>query len=98
MHTVHVIAGGLLLLGIFLAFARAFDGVRHAVRGRFILAFIPVWLACALFNLWIAVARAGYPLSDELAAFLAGFGVPAALAYWLHRRVVAVEENGLERD
>lgn len=87
MHTVYVIAGGLLLLGIFLVFARAFDGVDHAMRGRFILAFIPVWLACALYNLWIGVSRAGYPVSDELPIFLVVFGVPASLAYWLRRRV-----------
>lgn len=95
MHSVQVIAGGLMLLGIFLAFARAFDGLDHVTRGRFILAFIPVWLACALFDLWIGVARAGYPLSDELAAFVAVFGVPAALAYWLRRRV-GLQARGLQ--
>jgi hypothetical protein len=86
MHTIYVIAGGLLLLGIFLLFARGLSGVHSSVRGRFPLTFIPVWLACAAFNMWVGVARAGYPLSDELPVFLVVFAVPAAVAFWFWRR------------
>jgi hypothetical protein len=85
MHTVYVIAGGLLLLGIFLLFARALRGA-PARRRRLLLAFFPVWLACAAFNMWVGVARAGYPLADELPVFALVFAVPAAVAYWLWRR------------
>lgn len=86
MHTIYVIAGGLLLLGVFLLFARALSGVGHSLRGRFILAFIPVWLSCAAFNMWIGVSRAGYPVGDELPIFAVVFAVPAAVAWWLWRR------------
>ena len=85
MHTIYVIAGGLLLLGVFLLFARALSGVSHSLRGRFILAFIPVWLACAAFNMWIGVSRAGYSVGEELPIFLAVFAIPSAVAWWLWR-------------
>ena len=86
MHTIYVIVGGLLLLGIFLLFARALAGVGPSLRGRFLLAFIPVWLACAAFNMWIGVSRAGYSVGDELPIFAVVFAVPAAAAWWLWRR------------
>ena len=86
MHTIHVTAGGLLLLGIFVLFARSLSGVDQRGRGRFILAFIPVWLACAAFNMWIGVSRAGFPLAYELPVFLVVFAIPAAAAWWLWRR------------
>ena len=88
MHTIYVIAGGLLLLGIFALFARALSGAHPSVRGRLLLAFIPVWLACAAFNMWVGVSRAGYSVGDELPVFLVVFAVPSALALWLRRRQV----------
>ena len=87
MHTIHVIAGGLLLLAIFVLFARRLSGVHRAVRGRLVLTFIPVWLACAAFNMWVGVARAGYSVADELPVFALVFAVPAGTAYWLWRRL-----------
>lgn len=92
MHTIYVILGGLLLLGIFLLFARALSGVHRSARSRLLLAFIPVWLACAAYNMWVGVVRAGYPLSDELPVFLVVFAVPTAVAYGLWRRQVGSEE------
>lgn len=88
MHTFYVIAGGLLLLGIFVLFARALSDVRRRARGRLLLAFIPVWLACAAFNMWVGVSRAGYSVGDELPIFVVVFAVPAGLAAWLWRRLV----------
>jgi hypothetical protein len=86
MYTIYVIAGGLLLLGIFVGFARALSGVDHSVRGRCILAFIPVWLACAAFSMWVGISRGGYPLGYELSIFVFVFAIPAAAAWWLWRR------------
>ena len=86
MHTIYVIAGGLLLLGVFLLFARALSGVARFLRGRLILAFGPVWLACAAFHMWIGISRAGYSVGDELPIFLVVFAIPATLAWWLGRR------------
>jgi hypothetical protein len=88
MHTLYVIAGGLLLLGIFVLFARALSDVHRGARGKLLLAFIPVWLACAAFNMWVGVSRAGYSVGDELPVFVVVFVVPAAIAFWLWRRMV----------
>ena len=88
MHSFYVIAGGLLLLGIFAAFARALTGVHPTVRGRLLLAFVPVWLGCAAFNMWVGVSRAGYSVGDEFPIFLVVFMIPAGGAFWLWRRLV----------
>ena len=88
MHTVYVIAGGLLLLAIFALLARGLRGAPAATRGRVLLAFLPVWLACATFNMWVGVSRAGYSVADELPILLLVFAVPAAVALWLWRRTV----------
>ena len=87
MHTFYAIAGGLLLLGIFVLFARALSDVHRGARRKLLLAFIPVWLACAAFNMWVGVSRAGYSVGDELPVFVVVFAVPAALAFWLRRRM-----------
>ncbi|MFC5576989.1 hypothetical protein ACFPOA_03035 [Lysobacter niabensis] len=91
MHTIYVVALGLLLLGICLLFARALPGAGHSLRGRFILTFIPVWLACAAFNMWVGVSRGGYPVGDELPLFLIVFAIPASAAWWLWRRHARAE-------
>jgi hypothetical protein len=42
-------------------------------------------IQAAGFNLWVGVARAGYPLADEIPFFLVVFAVPAgatALLWW----------------
>jgi len=47
--------------------------------------FIPIWLAAALLNMWVGVARAGYSISEELPIFLLIFALPAgvaAFAWW----------------
>ena len=89
MHTVVVIASGLLLLAAFVALARARAGAPGIVRAAWW--FVPVWLAAALANLSIGVIRAGYPLREELPVFGLVFAVPAiaALAVGLRARGAA---------
>ena len=66
-HTLKVIAGGLVLLGLFLLGGRLLSasapalGMAGAVRW-----FIPVWLVAAAVNMWIGVTRAGYSVGEEL--------------------------------
>lgn len=86
MHTVYVIVGGLMLLGLFALFARALSDPGRTRRRRLLLAFVPVWLACATWNLWVGVSRAGYGLGEELPVCVVVFAVPAALALWLAHR------------
>jgi hypothetical protein len=70
VHTVKVIACGLVLLTLCLVFGRA-AGAKL---------FLPLWLVAAAVNLWIGVARAGYSVADEAPVFLLVFGIPAAVA------------------
>jgi len=80
-HTLKVIAGGLVLLGLFLLGGRLLSasapslGMAGAVRW-----FLPVWLVAASVNMWIGVSRAGYSVGEEAPIFLIVFAVPAAVA------------------
>jgi hypothetical protein len=79
MHMLMVIAGGAVLLGVFLLFGKLWGGETAA----FALAaklFMPVWLAVSIANLWVGVNHAGYAVREELPILLFVFLVPAALA------------------
>jgi hypothetical protein len=85
MHTIMVIAGGLVLLGLFLLVGRLAGGL----AARTALWFVPVWLLAAAINMWIGVNRAGYSVAAEAPIFLVVFAVPAAvalLARWMLAR------------
>ena len=82
MHTVKIIAGGLLLLALGLTAGRWLGGGQPGL-GTAARYFIPVWLALAALNLWIGVNRAGYGLADEAPIFVVVFAVPAAVAAFL---------------
>lgn len=84
MHTLMVLAGGLILFGLCLFVGRATGG--RAGMARAALAFIPLWLVIAAVNLWVGVSRAGYTVAEETPIFLLLFGPPAAFAYVLYRR------------
>lgn len=83
MHTIRIIAAGLVLLGAFLAGARIVGspGAMARAAGWF----VPVWLVAAIVNLWIGVSQAGYTVAQELPILLVVFGVPAAVALVLRR-------------
>ena len=76
MHTLIVVASGLVLLGLCLVVGR----VLGAAMARAALVFLPLWLAGAALNMWFGVARAGYSVADEAPIFAIVFGVPAAIA------------------
>jgi len=79
MRTVIIIVGGIVLLGICLLVGRWIGGgTATMVAGAKI--FLPIWLAAALVNMWIGVARAGYSVAEELPIFLLIFAIPAAVA------------------
>ncbi len=79
MHIVLVMAGGVLLLGVFLLFGKLWggDALGSATAAK---VFIPVWLAIAVVNLWIGVSKAGYTVREELPILLVVFIIPAAAA------------------
>ena len=79
MHMLMVIAGGTVLLGVFLLFGKLWGGdtAGLALAAK---AFIPVWLVFSLANLWVGVSHAGYTVREELPILVVVFLVPAALA------------------
>ena len=78
MHTVMVVLGGFLLLGICLLAGRLMKTMPIAA-----LIFIPIWLGAAAINMWIGVSRAGYSVAEELPIFLAVFAIPAVVALFV---------------
>ncbi len=85
MHTVIVIAVGLLILAGALVLGHTAGGAAGAARAA--LWFLPVWLLGAALNMHIGVSRAGYAIGDEAPVFLLVFAAPAALALLLWRRL-----------
>jgi hypothetical protein len=80
MHTIKVIAGGFVLLGVFLLFGRWIGGGTSSALASAASYFIPIWLVAAAVNMWVGVARAGYPVAEEVPYFIVVFAVPAAAA------------------
>jgi hypothetical protein len=80
-HTLKVIAGGLLLLGLLVLAAR-FVHAGNPTAGMAAAArrFVPIWLIGAAINMWFGGARAGYSVAEETPIFLVVFAVPAAVA------------------
>jgi len=78
MRTAMIIAGGVVLFGLFALVARFMGGTQTVAMAAKI--FIPLWLVAALVNMWLGVARAGYSIAEELPIFLLIFAIPAAVA------------------
>jgi len=79
MHMMLVILGGIALFGVFCLFVWLWgeDSASVAVAAK---AFIPLWLAMALVNMWVGVTKAGYTVMQELPIFLIVAAIPAAIA------------------
>jgi len=86
MHTVKVIAAGLLLLAVFVLSGRFFgSGASSAAQAA--LWFIGCWLLVSAGNLLAGVISAGYSVQDELPIFLVVFAVPSGVALLLRKLV-----------
>ncbi len=84
MHVVLVIAGGLVLLGVFVLFGWLW-GASSAGMALAAKCFVPAWLLVAAANMWVGVQHAGYSVREEAPILLLVFAVPAlatALAMW----------------
>jgi len=79
MHTVLVIVGGVVLLGVFALFGKLWGDTASAMALA-AKVFIPFWLVVSVVNLWIGVSRAGYTVRDEAPILLAIFAIPAVIA------------------
>ncbi|HEX4488396.1 MAG TPA: hypothetical protein VH088_19110 [Terriglobales bacterium] len=77
MHTLKIIAGGFLLLAVFLLAGRYLVRGSMATPAKY---FIPLWFVMAGINMWIGVSHARYSVRDEAPIFLLNFVPPAAAA------------------
>ena len=82
MHTLMMIVGGFVALGIFIL-AAVLLGRTLADGAR---VFIFPWLVAALVNMGVGVYWANIPVSVEIPVLLVVFGVPAGVAWLLARR------------
>ena len=84
MHTLRIILGGFLLLGVCLLLGRWIGGAA-AVVGVAIKCFLVFLLIATLINMWVGVSKAGYSIKDEVPVALLVFAVPAItsiLIWW----------------
>jgi hypothetical protein len=84
MHTLKIIFGGFLLLGVCLLLGRWIGGVATGVMSVAVKCFLALWLIATLVNMWAGVSKAGYSIRDEAPVALLVFGVPAiaSLLIW----------------
>jgi hypothetical protein len=80
MHTIMVIVGGFLVLGLCLIAGRFFGGAGVQTMVTAVKVFILIWLGATLFNMWVGVTRAGYSVSEEFPIFLLVFAIPVVVA------------------
>ena len=80
MHTLKVILGGFLLLGVCLVIGRWAGGTAAGVVATAMKCFLVLWLIATLFNMWFGVSRAGYSIKDEAPMALLVFAVPAIVS------------------
>ncbi len=80
-HTLKVIAGGFVLLGVCLLIGRWLGGPTPAIGmiGA-VKVFIALWLVAAGINMWVGVSKTGYSVAEEAPIFVVVFAVPAAVA------------------
>ena len=78
MHTVIVVGGGFVLLGVCALVGRMLGGANGVATAALI--FLPVWLIAAATNMYVGVSRAGYTVAQETPIFVLVFTVPALVA------------------
>ena len=66
MHTLKVIFGGILLLGVCQLVGRWIGGAAATVDATTIKYFLVLWLVATLVNMWVGVSKAGYSIKDEV--------------------------------
>jgi hypothetical protein len=85
MHIVMLIAAGLMLLAV-MTLGAMLIGPRARIAAAARL-FIWIWLVAAIVNGIVGVVQAGIPVLNEIGAFVPIFGVPAAVAWLIARRL-----------
>lgn len=87
MQALIMIGSGIGLLAIMVVgarFCRIGNDGHMAETARL---FVPIWLVIAGINMGIGVFSGAAPLLSEAVVLMVVFGVPAALAVWVARRL-----------
>jgi len=85
MRTLFIVFGGLTLLFVFVLVSRLINRTGGGAGGARV--FIWVWGLVAAANAVIGVIRAGISPLIELGVFLVVFGVPAAIAWFIAKKL-----------
>jgi hypothetical protein len=80
MRTSLFLLSGFLFLASALIVGRLFSSNYPAGTTAATAVFIVAWLLVAAANMWVGVAKAGYPVAVELPIFVLIFGLPAIAA------------------
>lgn len=80
MRTGLFLLAGFLLLAASVVLARLFSQEFPAAANWALSLFAVLWLALTVFNLWVGVTHAGYPVVEELPILALLFGVPVVAA------------------
>ena len=80
MRTGLFLLSGFLLLAASLILGRLFSANYPGGTTIATVLFVVLWLAIAVTNMWVGVAKAGYTVAEELPILALIFGVPAAVA------------------
>jgi len=81
MHTILVLAGGCVLLGICLL-AGKLAGGSTAATAKAALIFLPLWFVGSAVNLRVGLTKAGYTVGQELPIFAVIFAHPSPWRCW----------------
>jgi hypothetical protein len=87
MHTLKIILGGFLLLGVCLLLGRWVSGSAVPVTSLAMKCFLCLWLIVTATNMWFGVSKAGYSIKDEAPIALVVFAIPAIAAIVILWRV-----------
>ena len=80
MRTAIIILAGIVLWGVCIGVAKLAANLNASSTTIATAAFVVLWFIAAAVNLWIGVAKAGYPFMEELPIFLVIFLLPCVVA------------------
>lgn len=89
MHTLKIIVGGFLLLGLCLLLGRWIGSSATPAIATATKCFLALWLIATALNMWAGVSKAGYSIKEEAPVALLVFAIPAIVAIVVWWRAVS---------
>jgi hypothetical protein len=88
MRTLLFLLVGFLLLTASVMLGKLFSSNYPGATFAATVVFVALWLGISGANLWVGVAKAGYPLNEEFPIFLLIFSVPTIVVILLKWRIL----------